>query len=105
MDVRELVRAGGLLDGEHALIVMLSGGRDSVCLLDVAVELCRPGCVRALHVNYRLRAESDADQAHCERLCEQLGVALEVLLPAREPGNVQAWARQVRYDAAQALAE
>ena len=39
--VRQAVRAGGLLAGERPVVAMLSGGRDSVCLLDVAVALLR----------------------------------------------------------------
>ena len=38
-EIREAVRAGGLLGDERPVVAMLSGGRDSVCLLDVAVEL------------------------------------------------------------------
>jgi tRNA(Ile)-lysidine synthase len=65
--------------------------------------------VRALHVNYGLRgAESDADERHCAALCEQLGVELEIVHASRvqgETGNLQAWARDVRYTAAIELAE
>ncbi|MEA2426737.1 MAG: tRNA(Ile)-lysidine synthase [Thermoleophilaceae bacterium] len=87
------------------LLVMLSGGADSVCLLDVAVKLgARAG---ALHVNYGLRgAESDADEAHCRVLCRRLGVPLHaerVELPAG--GNLQAAARDARYALAERLAE
>jgi tRNA(Ile)-lysidine synthase len=87
---------------------MLSGGRDSVCLLDVCVALCGPDSVQALHVNYGLRAESDEDERHCRALCEQLGVHIEVLRVNRETdavGNLHAWARELRYEAAHALAE
>ena len=49
------------------MVAMLSGGRDSVCLLDVAVALCEPGDVSALHVNYGLREQADADERHCAR--------------------------------------
>jgi len=111
--VREVVRKGGLL-GEndlptHPVVAMVSGGRDSVCLLDVAVALCAPGSVAALHVNYGLRgAESGADERHCAALCESLGVELEVVRErraAQAAGNLQAWARDVRYAAAIAMAE
>jgi tRNA(Ile)-lysidine synthase len=85
---------------------MLSGGRDSVCLLDLAVRLLGPRAVTALHVNYGLREEAGVDEAHCAALCERLGVALEVERPLRPegPGNLQAWARDTRYAAAAALA-
>ena len=107
MDLLERVAATGLLEADRAVVVLLSGGRDSVCLLDVAVALCGEGAVRALHVNYGLRAEADGDEAHCAELCAALDVALEVHRTARPddaPGNLQAWARDVRYAAAARLA-
>jgi tRNA(Ile)-lysidine synthase len=91
--LEQRVRAGGLLHGP--VVVLLSGGRDSVCLLDVAVRLAGP--VTALHVNYGLRESADGDEAHCAALCEQLGAALVVHRAGPAEGNVQAWARDVRY--------
>ncbi|MEA2253902.1 MAG: tRNA(Ile)-lysidine synthase [Solirubrobacteraceae bacterium] len=95
------VRATGLLAADADVLVLLSGGRDSVCLLDVAVAL---GCrARALHVNYGLREGAAGDEAHCRALCDRLGVELEVEAARRPddaPGNLQAWARDVRYAAA-----
>jgi tRNA(Ile)-lysidine synthase len=103
---REMVRAEGLLGERGPVVVMVSGGRDSVCLLDVAVAL-RGSCVNALHLNYRLRAEADADERHCAELCAQLGVRLKIVRATpheREPGNLQAWARELRYREALRLA-
>jgi tRNA(Ile)-lysidine synthase len=93
------VRAGGLLPEARPVVVLLSGGRDSVCLLDVAVLLAGPAAVSALHVNHGLRPEAGADEAHCEALCARLGVPLAVHRPLRPPdaGNLQAWARDARY--------
>ena len=96
----EQARRSGLMPEGAAVLVMLSGGRDSVCLLDVAVTLCGVPSVRALHVNYGLREASLADERHCRELCGALGVALEVVSAPRAPGqrgNLQAWAREVRY--------
>lgn len=103
----EAVREGGLLPHRRPVVAMLSGGRDSVCLLDLAVRLLGADRVTALHVNYRLRGDSDADEAHCAALCEQLGVSLQVERPRRPEGagNLQAWARDTRYAAAARLAE
>ncbi|HEX3452277.1 MAG TPA: tRNA lysidine(34) synthetase TilS [Solirubrobacteraceae bacterium] len=103
--IRDAVRAGGLLAAAPALVAMLSGGRDSVCLLDVATELRGARAVAALHVNYGLRADADADERFCVELCERLGVELRVVRAAGAEGNIQAWAREVRYDAARELAE
>jgi tRNA(Ile)-lysidine synthase len=107
-DVREQVCAGGLLASDVRVVAMLSGGRDSVCLTDVCIALCGAKKVTVLHVNYGLRPESDGDERHCRALCEQMGVELEVLCVAREPGasgNLHAWARDARYDAAREIAE
>ena len=94
--VIDAARDSGLVVAGRPLLVMLSGGADSVCLLDVAVEL--GARVAALHVNYGLREEADGDERHCRELCESLGVPLaveQVRLP-RE-GNLQALARDARY--------
>jgi tRNA(Ile)-lysidine synthase len=86
---------------------MLSGGRDSVCLLDVALALLGRDRVRALHVNYGLREQADADERHCVELCERLGVELSLVRERRGggSGNLQAWAREVRYRAAERLTD
>ena len=63
MDLLERVRATGLLAAGAPVVVLLSGGRDSVCLLDVAVRLAGPAAVGALHVNYGLRDAAGADEA------------------------------------------
>jgi tRNA(Ile)-lysidine synthase len=108
-EVREAVRATGLLAGRRPLVAMLSGGRDSVCLLDVAVALRGPGDVHALHVNYGLREAAEADERHGRELCARLGARLAVSRveapPPHAAGNLQAWARNVRYAAAERLAE
>lgn len=107
-EVREQARAGGLLPARSRVVAMLSGGRDSVCLLDVAVALCGAGSVFALHVNYGLRPQADGDEAYCRELCEQLAVPLELVRAERrheQPGNLHAWARELRYRAADELAD
>ncbi|HEX3509572.1 MAG TPA: tRNA lysidine(34) synthetase TilS, partial [Solirubrobacteraceae bacterium] len=106
-DAREAVARTGLLDGREPIVAMISGGRDSTCLLDVAVSLRGAETVRALHVNYGLREAADGDEHHCRQLCDALGIALEVVRVPRagdRPGNLQAWAREVRYEAARASA-
>jgi tRNA(Ile)-lysidine synthase len=111
--VREAAAATLAPAAGRPLLVMLSGGRDSVCLLDVAVACHGADGVAALHVNYGLREEAAGDECYCVSLCERIGVQLSVLreggpapgLPARASGNVQAWAREVRYREAARLAE
>jgi tRNA(Ile)-lysidine synthase len=105
-DLLEAIRAGGLLEPGRRVLVLLSGGRDSVCLLDVAVRIAGAEQVAALHVDYGLRAAAAGDEAHCAALCERLGVELHVRRPRRpaDAGNLQAWAHDERYAAAAAIA-
>jgi tRNA(Ile)-lysidine synthase len=97
----EAARASGLIVAGRPLLVMLSGGADSVCLLDVAVLL--GARVSALHVNYGLRGDaSERDEHWCRKLCSTLGVPIEVeRVSLSGYGNLQAEARDRRY----ALAE
>jgi tRNA(Ile)-lysidine synthase len=105
-DLAPRVRATGLLAPGARVLVLLSGGRDSVCLLDLAVRLAGPGAVSALHVNYALRDSAGDDEAFCAELCRSLEVPLEVRRPRRPggTGNLQAWARDQRHAAAAQLA-
>ena len=75
MDLLERVRATGLLDAGEPIVVLLSGGRDSVCLLDCVARIAQ---TTALHVNYGLRDDAGADEASCRGLCARLDVKLEV---------------------------
>jgi tRNA(Ile)-lysidine synthase len=101
-DLLEAVRGAGLLESGTTTVAMLSGGRDSICLTDVAARILGADAVTALHVNYGLRDDSDEDERHCAELCERLGVELVIERPRRPegPGNLQAWARDARYAAA-----
>ena len=100
----EAARAGGLVVPGEPLLVLLSGGADSVCLLDVAIEL--EAGVSALHVNHGLRPDADEDERFCRELCDRLGVPLAVeRAPGAPEGNVQAWARELRYAAAEGIAD
>jgi hypoxanthine phosphoribosyltransferase len=110
-DLRRGVLAAGLLSPERPVVVMYSGGRDSTCLLDLAIRIAGSARVSPLHVNYGLRDAADADECHCAELCARLQVTLATHRPRRPergggppPGNLLAWAREVRYAAAAELA-
>ena len=105
--VLETVRASGVVTASDRVLALVSGGRDSVCLLDVLVRICSADRVAVLHVDYGLRgAESDADARAVRDLCGALGVRCTVYAapPSPASGNLQAWARDVRYARAAALA-
>jgi tRNA(Ile)-lysidine synthase len=95
----------GLLAAGETLVVMLSGGRDSVCLADLATRLRGSERVLALHVNYGLRPEAAREERQCAELCQELGIRLEIRRAGPPPpGNIQAWARELRYREADQLA-
>jgi tRNA(Ile)-lysidine synthase len=100
----QAARDSGLLPAGVPVLVLLSGGGDSVCLLDVALRL--EAHVSALHVNYGLRPGSGEDEQFVRMLCARFAVPLHVErigLPAG--GNLQERAREARYALADSLAE
>jgi tRNA(Ile)-lysidine synthase len=92
-------------NGEVA-VVALSGGRDSMALLDLAARLVRSrgsGLRRlvAVHVHHGLSANADAWLAHCEAECAARNVpfiARRVIVKRRGRG-LEAAAREARYEA------
>ena len=106
------------------VILMVSGGADSMALLHMAAT--EPldlgdgaGLVRVakerlhvLHVNHLLRgADADADQHFVQETCDSLGIHCTVLrvdvakLAQERDGNVEEIGRRVRYDAVRELAQ
>ncbi len=58
-------------------LVALSGGADSVALLNMLTSLGYS--VEAAHCNFHLRGEeSNRDEAFCKQLCEERGIALHI---------------------------
>ena len=100
--VRGYIRQEGLLSEGARVLVCLSGGADSVALLDV---LLRAGyaCVAA-HCNFHLRGEeSMRDEAFVRTLCDSQGVRLlvqdfdtEAYAKAEQMG-IEMAARALRY--------
>ena len=106
------------------VILMVSGGADSIALLHMAATepldlgdgagLARVAKERlhVLHVNHLLRgADADADQHFVQETCDSLGIHCTVLrvdvakLAQERDGNVEEIGRRVRYDAARELAQ
>jgi tRNA(Ile)-lysidine synthase len=86
------------------LVAGLSGGVDSAVLLHLLQAHSRPQGFRlsALHVHHGLSPHADAWLAHCQRLCDSLGVPLEVArveVRRNAASGPEAAARQARYAA------
>jgi tRNA(Ile)-lysidine synthase len=100
------IERSGLVAPGARVLVMLSGGADSVCLLHALRELIGAERLHALHVNHGLRAAADEDERFCQELCASLGVALTVEhIEVHPPGNMEASAREGRYAAAEVVRE
>jgi tRNA(Ile)-lysidine synthase len=112
--IGRVLEAGGLVLGRARLIgsrrpvvVAVSGGADSLCLLDVLVTLLdRPiGRIVVGHVDHCLRAESACDAAHVQGIASDYGVRGETMrvdvpaLMASERRGLEDAARVGRYRA------
>jgi tRNA(Ile)-lysidine synthase len=99
-----LARSGGLAAGD-TILAALSGGKDSVALLDALARLAPGRGLRivAAHLDHGLRPASRTDAAFCRRLCRTRGVPLrtaraDVRGRARRDGTgIEAAARVERY--------
>lgn len=75
--VKATIRQRGLIKNGDAVLVALSGGADSVCLLDVLCSLKDELgiSVAAAHLNHMIRgAEADRDEAYAAELCTKIGI-------------------------------
>ncbi|MEO9136680.1 MAG: tRNA lysidine(34) synthetase TilS [Casimicrobiaceae bacterium] len=91
------------------IAVALSGGRDSIALLDAAVNVAASArCeVIALHVHHGLSSNAGAWSALCRDTCGERGIPFamrEVQVMRGARSSVEAMARAARYEALAALA-
>lgn len=80
--------------------VAISGGLDSVVLLDAVSKAYQNDVVYALHIHHGLQAQADEWLLFCERLAKHYGIAFDFrLLHLPITANIEAHARQARYEA------
>jgi tRNA(Ile)-lysidine synthase len=99
------IRRHGLLHGGETVLVAVSGGADSVALLDLLHEVSPVLglSLHVAHVHHGLRPEAESDADFVGHLCERLTVPyhLERVAVRREPPweGLEAEARRARYSA------
>ena len=78
--ITEYCSQNSLFSKGERVIIGLSGGPDSVFLLNFLREIQREMELGlfAVHVNHGIRESAARDQAFCEKLCEGLGIPLRV---------------------------
>ena len=83
--------------------VALSGGLDSTVLLHLLIQLRQTHSlppISAVHVHHGLQAAADAWPVHCQALCDELNVPLQVIRVQVQPGaSLERAARDARYQA------
>lgn len=92
------------------ILVALSGGADSVCLLCALKELGAD--IHAFHLNHGIRGEeADSDELFCKSLCKNLDIPFlseKADVPAfskKQGMGLEEAARQVRYGALERIAD
>lgn len=112
-DVLSVIKRYNMLENCDRIVVGLSGGADSVCLLSVLNSLKDEYgfSLVAAHINHGIRgAEAQRDEESCKRLCESLNVPLEILhadiptLSKQQGIGEEECGRIVRYDFFRSLA-
>jgi tRNA(Ile)-lysidine synthetase-like protein len=88
--VAEALERQGLLDARWKMVVAVSGGADSLCLLDALVAVVPESqrCLLVGHVDHQLRPESAKDAEHVSRVAQSLDVPF-----ALDTVNVTAFAK------------
>ena len=105
--VDSFIRENNLINENDSVILCVSGGADSVCMLVVLNELQQRLSLKlcAVTVNHMLRgAQSDGDEEFVEKLCGELGIKCleyraDVADLARKSGiGTEEAGRKFRYD-------
>ncbi|NMX55349.1 tRNA lysidine(34) synthetase TilS [Pseudomonas sp. WS 5146] len=83
--------------------IAFSGGLDSTVLLHLLASLANTETLpplSAIHVHHGLQAAADAWPSHCQGVCDELGVPLQVVRVQIQSGaSVERAAREARYRA------
>jgi tRNA(Ile)-lysidine synthase len=87
------------VDASRPMMIGLSGGADSLCLLHLLMPAVKYGLkLHIVHVDHGWRPESGVEAAQLELLAKQLGVPFhgETLNPVEISGNLEAGCRERR---------
>ena len=103
--IHRTIRSRHLFERNQRLLVAVSGGQDSLCLIKLLLDL-QPKwgwCLAVAHCDHRWRSDSQANASHVENLATNWGISF-YLQTATEPINSEAAARHWRYQALVAIA-
>ncbi|MEA5603551.1 tRNA lysidine(34) synthetase TilS [Nostoc sp. UHCC 0252] len=104
--IHRTIRSRHLFERNQRLLVAVSGGQDSLCLIKLLLDLqSKWGWdLGVAHCDHRWRSDSEANAHHVENLAKTWGISF-YLETANEPINSEAAARDWRYQALSAIAQ
>lgn len=90
---------------EDKIIIAVSGGVDSMVLLDIMTKILPAKCIVVAHINHKMRPESDIEYKEIQNITHAYKCTFEGYTYHHNKGNFQASARKARYQFFQALAQ
>ena len=108
------INKNNLIDNGDKIVVGISGGPDSVCLLHILVEISGKFNIKliAVHVDHMLRGEeAENDRKYVEKFCRNLGIPLfvesyNIMEIANQEGiGLEEAGREIRYKVFQKIAD
>ncbi|MFN6538778.1 MAG: tRNA lysidine(34) synthetase TilS [Nostoc sp. EkiNYC01] len=104
--IHRTMRSRHIFERNQRLLVAVSGGQDSLCLIKLLLDLqSKWGWDLGIaHCDHRWRSDSQANAHHVENLAKTWGISF-YLETANEPINSEAAARDWRYQALSAIAQ
>ena len=112
--VIEYIKENEIIKQGDKILVALSGGPDSVCLLHILHRLKEPFNLKlgAIHINHMLRGEeADNDEKYIIKLCDELGInhyvkRIDIEYVARDTNvSLEVAGRNERYKAFEKIRE
>lgn len=90
-----------LLKPGDSVVIGLSGGKDSMCLLDLLMKLNKKITIIAAHINHNIREESNEEAKIIEKYCKEKNVIFETIKFPKKSNNKdfnESELREKRYD-------
>jgi tRNA(Ile)-lysidine synthase len=104
--IHRTIKSRHLFERNQRLLVAVSGGQDSLCLIKLLLDLQSKWAwnLGIAHCDHCWRSDSQANAHHVENLAQSWGISF-YLETAKEPINSEAAARDWRYQALSAIAQ
>ena len=70
--VLKTIQTNQLIQAGDSLVIGVSGGPDSMCLLDILVKQTKIPCtIQVAHINHQIREEADQDEEYVRQYCKK----------------------------------